>query len=69
MDKLLPCPLCGESVYLSGGTPWHRQTGPRWRLTHLNTRCFRIMTGFFTTKEQAIKAWNTRHTYKENKNE
>lgn len=52
MIKIKPCPFCGETQYLDV------RESVEWFVSCLNPLCGQMKS----TKIEAIKAWNTRHT-------
>ena len=51
MEELKPCPFCGGNAKLT-----------QWTKTIYSISCIKCDAHFYTyTKEEAIKAWNTRH--------
>lgn len=63
MDKLLPCPFCGENnaeskIYLWGK---HRETKDTiWLRYVFCSDCNAMTDNMFKTEVEAITAWNTR---------
>ncbi len=56
--ELLGCPFCGDVAWMhSHGSVFNGQMGHR---VECEGACH-AMTCYWHTKEQAIKAWNTRH--------
>lgn len=55
MEKLLPCPVCGAPVKITGGDEWHNQH--EFWICCENKECGCVRVGD-TEREECIRRWN-----------
>lgn len=56
MENLLPCPVCGAPVKITGGDEWHNQN-EFWICCENKKECGCVRVGD-TKREECIRRWN-----------
>ena len=54
VEKLLPCPICGEEVEFEQVSDDYHIVCDRWE----DGKGCNLETGYYDTKEELVKAWN-----------